>query len=145
MDAFPDIRTLIPHAGPSCLLHSVLRSGPEGTECQALLGHDHPYAEQGAAHSLLAIELFAQAAAVHRRLSLSEPGEPVIDGVLAAANVVLEEPRIKVDSWLLVRVVQDTALGRLLRFSGELFRGGEEAKLVAHGDVSVAVGPRAST
>jgi len=137
VETFPDVRSLIPHGGPSCLLDAVLRSGPEGTLCRAKVAAGHPYLASASVHPLLAIELFAQAAAVHRALA-QEPGGGPAGGRLVAADVEVQAARLDRESELLVRVVPGAAFGRLTKFSGELYRGQEQG-LVARGEVSVAV------
>lgn len=138
METFPDVRSLIPHGGPSCLLDAVLRSGPEETLCRAKVTAGHPYLAGSNVHPLLAIELFAQAAAVHRALA-REPGvRGPAGGRLVAADVEVQAARLDQESELLVRVVPGAAFGQLTKFSGELYRGQEQG-LVARGEVSVAV------
>jgi predicted hotdog family 3-hydroxylacyl-ACP dehydratase len=142
VETFPDVQSLIPHSGPSCLLDAVLRFGPEGALCRASIPMDHPYLAGSSVHPLLAIELFAQAAAVHRALSQA-PDEPsVAGGQLVAADVEVKATRLDVASDLLVRVAPTAAFGQLTKFSGELYRQGQERILVAHGEVSVAVGAK---
>lgn len=140
MVAFPDVQSLIPHRGPSCLLDAVVSAGAAGAECRASVPADHPYMTSTGVHPLLAIELFAQAAAVHRALSAEVASAEPAEGRLAAAQVQVRASRLDAPARLLVRITPDAALGGLVRFAGELFMDGEERSLVATGTVSVLVG-----
>src|SRR5690606_23686985 len=115
---------LIPHAGPSCLLESVVHADGARTECRARITADHPYLKDGHVHSLLAIELFAQAAAAHRALAdeatEQETSAPA-RGHLAAANVRLHHARLRPPSTVLVRVTPGVTLGKLHSFTGQLY------------------------
>lgn len=139
----------MPHTGPSCLLDAVLEANAERTACRASIRPDHPYLDGGSVHSLLAIELFAQAAAVHRSLlgpgsNAPAGGEPIASGHLASANVQLHVLRLEAPSKLLVRVTPGVAVGHLHAFAGELFLDADELILVATGDVSVAIDAKAT-
>jgi len=143
---FPDIATLVPHAGPSCLLDSVIEAGRERTVCRALVPPDHPYLASAGVHSLLAIELFAQAAAVHRALALRAESARAESagaesGRLAAAQATLLTPRLARGSCLRVAVVPKGSFGGLLAFGGELSleQAGLSEVLLATGEISVAL------
>jgi predicted hotdog family 3-hydroxylacyl-ACP dehydratase len=137
--AFPPISSLIPHAGPSCLLEAVIHSDGERTECSAQIDVGHPYLRGQRVHSLLAIELFAQSAAVHRALQGQTGRRVVSGGRLVGANVHLHTPHFLPPMRLLVRVTPKVALGRLHSFSGHLYLSEATGVLLAEGDVSVAV------
>jgi predicted hotdog family 3-hydroxylacyl-ACP dehydratase len=139
--AFPDVQSLIPHSGPSCLLDAVLSVGQSGAVCRASLPADHPYMTDTGVHPLLAIELFAQAAAVHRALADEGASEVPAGGRLAAAQVKVHVRRLDAGTRLLVLVEPDASLGGLVRFAGKLLTDGEEKRLVAVGTVSIVVGP----
>jgi predicted hotdog family 3-hydroxylacyl-ACP dehydratase len=115
---------------------------PNGALCRASIPADHPYLAGSSVHPLLAIELFAQAAAVHHALA-REPDEPsAAGGQLVAAEVEVKATRLEVASDLLVRVAPTAAFGQMTKFSGELYRRGPERILVARGEVSVARGAK---
>lgn len=139
METFPDVRTLVPHDGPSCLLDAVVRFGPDGVECRASVSGAHPYLSGSSIHPLLAVELFAQAAAVHRALA-REPGVGAAGGQLVAADVEVQATRLDQDSELLVEVTPGATFGQMTKYAGKLYRGEQARDLVAHGEVSVAVG-----
>lgn len=139
MAAFPPISRLIPHAGPSCLLEAVTHSDGERTECSAQIDAAHPYLERERVHSLLAIELFAQSAAVHRALQEQTGSRAVSSGRLVGANVRLHTPEFVPPMRLLVRIMPKAALGQLHSFSGHLYLSDATGVLLAEGDVSVAV------
>ena len=138
MAAFPDVHTLVPQRGPSSLLDTVLSAGPERTECRATIAPDHVYMTSSGVHPLLAMELFAQAAAVHRALTLGPTAAADQAGHLAAADVRMQAARLDAPATLLVRITPGPGFGGLLRFAGELFLEGEQRVLVAEGEVTVA-------
>lgn len=140
MEAFPEVQSLIPHAGPSCLLAAVQSFTPTHTECRAIVDASHPYLAQGSVHTLLAIELFAQAAAVHRALSTKDANGPVALGTLAAAQAEVYVDRLEPPLTLRVRVGQGHVLGSLHSFQGELFSAGDEPTLLATGEITVSIG-----
>ena|GEM_PF-2878858 len=139
MDAFPDVESLIPQRGRSCLLDAVVSAGPDGAECRASLPLDHPYMTSAGVHPLVAIELFAQTAAAYRALAQgAASAEPAV-GLLAAAQVEVHSGYLDAHRRLLVRITPDATLGGLMRFVGELFTDDAERVLVATGNVSVKV------
>lgn len=139
MAAFPPISSLIPHAGPSCLLEAVTDSDGEHTDCSARIEAGHPYLQRERVHSLLAIELFAQSAAVHRALQEQTGGRVVSSGRLVGANVRLHTLEFVPPMRLLVRVTPKATLATLHSFSGHLYLSEAAGVLLAEGDVSVAV------
>lgn len=139
MAAFPPISSLIPHAGPSCLLEAVTHSDGERTECSARIEAGHPYLRRERVHSLLAIELFAQGAAVHRALQDQAGSRVLSSGRLVGANARLHTPELVPPMCLLVRVMPKATLGQLHSFSGHLYLSDAAGMLLAEGDVSVAV------
>lgn len=118
---------------------SILESGAEHTDCRALVPEDHPYLVHDRAHSLLAIELLAQAAAVHRRLTPSPDDPEAQGGFLVGSSVVLGMSYVAAGSSLRVRVRREASLGRLLRFCGEVMLESAPYTLIASGEVSVAL------
>ena len=87
-------------------------------------------------HALLAIELFAQSAAVHRSLWDRLADGAVASGRLVGANIRVHGPRLLPPSSLLVRVVPTATFGALHSYGGKLYLADE---LLAEGDVSVSV------
>ncbi len=83
---------LIPHSGSMCLLESVESWDKSGIKCVASNIHDpdHPLRFQGKFTALAALELGAQAMAVHGGLLANCGDETISQGYLAALrNVTL--------------------------------------------------------
>lgn len=138
MEPFPDVRTLIPHSGRSCLLDTVLHFGSDGAWCRASIRADHPYLTRAKVHPLLAIELFAQTAAVHRALAEMGSSPATAGGQLVAADVEMQGTPLEPPCELLVQVVPGATFGQMTKFSGELYQEGPVRVLLARGEVSVA-------
>jgi predicted hotdog family 3-hydroxylacyl-ACP dehydratase len=68
------IRSMIPHSGPMCLLERVTKWDALSIECEAINHSDvsHPLAVAGKLGCLAAIEYGAQAVAIHGGLTSSE-------------------------------------------------------------------------
>lgn len=61
----PDPRALLPHAGPMCLLREILEEDETSLVCTAAIEAGSPLASGSASPAMVAMELAAQAAAVH--------------------------------------------------------------------------------
>ncbi len=66
MSAFPAIETLVPHAGPMCLLDEVIAHEPASTTCTVRAGDSAALADaEGRIGAHVALEWMAQCIAVH--------------------------------------------------------------------------------
>jgi predicted hotdog family 3-hydroxylacyl-ACP dehydratase len=70
------IRAMIPHSGPMCLLDHVVKWDAQSIECEAINHQDprHPLAVAGKLGCLAAVEYGAQAIAVHGGLTAALSG-----------------------------------------------------------------------
>ncbi len=66
--AAPAIASLVPHAGPMCLLGAILDWDTEGICCEATIAEVHPLHSNGRLPATALIEYAAQAMAAHGRL-----------------------------------------------------------------------------
>lgn len=64
----PPVASLVPHAGPMCLLETVSEWRDDGISCEALVTDDHPLRVRGRLPATALIEYAAQAMAAHGRL-----------------------------------------------------------------------------
>ncbi len=78
LEAPPDIRALIPHAGAMCLLGSVAAWTPEAIRCRAISHLDpaNPLRRDGRLSAVCGIEYALQAAALHGALLAGAPQPP---------------------------------------------------------------------
>lgn len=85
MSDFPPLATLIPHRGPAVLLDRIVEHDDSSTKCWAFIHPSMQYVREGRADSALALELMAQAVAVHvglgRRWSTGAPRAGYVVGV----------------------------------------------------------------
>ncbi|SRR5690606_3741815 len=132
---FPDVRTLLPHEGPAVLLAQVLASAPHETTCSVGCEDLTPYARGGRVPTLLAVELFAQCAAVHR--VLTQKARARGRGVLAAVrHLELNAPFLEADEVLRVTVSAASELGGFTTFDGHL--AGASGRALAQGRIVVS-------
>lgn len=82
---FPPLRELIPHRGEAVLLESIVSHDDNVTLCRARIDATMQYVKGGRADAALALELMAQAVAVHvglnRRWSGGTPKAGYVVGV----------------------------------------------------------------
>jgi 3-oxoacyl-[acyl-carrier-protein] synthase I len=86
MKALPDIRQLVPHAGPMVLLDRVLRADDESLCAEVRIGPDSLFCADGAVGAWVGIEYMAQAIAAWAGYGARKRGEPVGIGFLLGAR-----------------------------------------------------------
>lgn len=140
-EVFPHLVDLIPHRGPALLLDQVVAHDDTETECTARIGSEMQYVASGRADAALAMELIAQAVAVHVGL------QNRWSGGAPRAGYVVGVPRMKfyggdycVGDVLSVRVHLDFHEGSVGRFDG-VVRSGDVTR--AEGTVTVFEPPLA--
>lgn len=136
-EAFPG--GLLPHEGRALLLTAILSRSADRAEAVAFIGPDHPYLTPSGVESTVALELFAQAAALVSGLA----DEPARQGRLAAVHELdLDREFVPVGTELTITVSREGDHGLLTRFSGALTAGG---KSIARGVIVVALTERPNT
>lgn len=100
MTAFPPIETLVPHAGPMCLLDEVLSHEPTRTSCSVRAGDSSVLADPaGRIGSHVALEWMAQCIAVHGGLLARGAGTPPRPGLfLGSRRATLPGGRFDADA-----------------------------------------------
>lgn len=137
--SYPDVATLVPHAGLMCLHESVLNHDAEQVVCRtgSHRNPDNPLRRDGALWAGHAIEYGAQAMAVHGGLLARDAGEPVRPGYLAAVR----EAHWQVDRLdqlgpaLITRATRLFAQGGNMLYRFELL---DDDTVIAAGQVMVA-------
>lgn len=133
---------LLPQRGRAVLLGELVSSSSERTVCRASIGAEHPYLTDGTVHPLVAVELFAQAAAVHRGLATSRDmaRAPVSGRLASILELVVHTAPFPVGTLLLVTVSPGASLGQLHEFSGRLERieADGSPELAVEGRIAVA-------
>src|SRR2546429_308836 len=93
MAELPRIDSLLPHRGDALFVRSIESFDTGSIHARASVPHDSPYAQDGTADALLAIELAAQAAAAHGVLSASQRAAKL--GMLVSVrSLELQAPRL---------------------------------------------------
>ena len=121
----------------------VISVGPDRVETTMTLREDHIMSGvatgPGEVSPLIAIELFAQSAAVlmSHRTSGTDPN-PVAGALLGTRGITTEVDRLKVGDVLIVRATEKWGQGALAQFECELFRvSGESEERCASGSINV--------
>ncbi len=127
------VHDLLPHEGRALLLTAVRSRSIDRAEATVLIGPEHPYVVDGAAESTLALELFAQTAAL---VSALEGAAPRRGRLAAVPELELDQEFVTVGTELVVTVTREGDHGLLTRFAGVLSAGGA---LVARGVIVVAL------
>lgn len=117
----------IPHRGPMRFVDDVLSVGPDHVETTMTLRPDHIMAgvatDERKVSPLIAIELFAQSAAVlmsHRTMG-TDPN-PVAGALLGTRGITTDVDTLTVGDVLIVRAKEKWGQGALAQFECELFR-----------------------
>lgn len=112
----PDIRSLVPHAGPMVLLDRVLAADADSLCAEVTIRPDSLFCSNGGVGAWVGIEYMAQAIAAHAGYAAHLRGEPVKVGfLLGARRYECARPSFAVDSVLRVEVrcllLADNGLG----------------------------------
>ncbi len=134
----PEITQLVPHRRPMLLVDEVVAR--EGTKvvCRTTLREDTLFVKDGQAPLLLAIELFAQSAAVLTSILAIKTGVAINAGaLLGTREIVFEGDALRAGDVLDIHVEQTMAMGMMAHVDCALFRDGVR---LAHGSVQVMAG-----
>lgn len=136
---FPPLTTFMPHRPPMLLLDSLLEHSDEGVLCDKTFREDDPFVEGGRVTALVAVELFAQAAAAHFGYSGVVLGRVAATGaLLGARRIDLDVPSYEVGERLLVRVRQVGVMPPAAQYECTIEREG--GAVLARGTINVAMG-----
>ncbi|MFW6052178.1 MAG: hypothetical protein ACODAU_13450 [Myxococcota bacterium] len=82
MNGYPDIRELVPHAGPMVLLDALVRWAPGEAECRFVVRAEQPFVRDGRMDTAATIEHMGQAIAACLGYEAFRGGEGVKVGVI---------------------------------------------------------------
>ncbi len=129
----------LPHRPPMRFLDEVVDVGTQEVCCRSTLRDDHvSRREDGRIPALIAVELFAQAAAVLmlHRASLAAAGAGLTRGVLVGVRTLdLEVDSLEVGDVLVTRLEERFTVDAIVQLSGEVERDG---RVIARGAINVA-------
>lgn len=113
---FPDIRTLVPHAGPMVLLDRVLAADDDSLRAEVTIHADTLFCDGSGVGTWIGIEYMAQAIAAHAGVAaLREGGAVKVGFLLGARRYECSRPLFALGSVLQVFVVRtlqgDNGLG----------------------------------
>lgn len=138
----PSVGELIPHEGPAVLLDGVVAHSEEETICAAQVHPEMQYVLEGRADAALALELMAQAVAVHVGLrGRWSGGIPRQGYVVGVPKMKFFGGDYQVGEKLEIRVRVVFVEGPVGRFEGEVLQG---ANLRAAGSLTVFEPPVSS-
>ena len=136
--AFPDITQLVPHRPPMLLVDEVVSLEGAKVVCRTTLTPETPFVEGGEAPVLLAIELFAQSAAVLTSLLAVQTGATIDSGALLGTREIrFFGDTLRAGEVLDIHVEQTLAMGMMAHVDCALYRGEER---LAEGSVQVMAG-----
>ena len=122
------------------LLDRMIEHAGEGVVCEKTFREDDPFVEDGRISSLVALELFAQAAAAHFAYQGWLRGGVMSSGaLLGTRRLDLEVPSIGVGERVLVRATQVLAIPPAAQFECTLERASDGTRIAA-GSINVAFG-----
>ncbi len=137
MSAIPSIREILPHAGESVLLDTVVDIEKDAIVCETLLAnHQIVLDEDGSASAALGVELMSQAAAAFAGCRARLDGCPPQKGVvLGVRRLEVYEACFSSDQRLSVAARLSAAMGATSIFECEVRAGSEllqEGSLTVH-------------
>ena len=136
---FPPLTAFMPHRPPMLLLDTLLDHGEEEVVCDKTFREADPFVEGGAVTALVAVELFAQAAAAHFGYSgYARGGTPASGALLGARRIDLMVPSYAVGERLLVRARQVGVMPPAAQY--ECTIEGASGAVLAKGTINVAMG-----
>ena len=139
VDAATSRRVLegMPHRPPMRLIETVIEACATAIVCQTQLRPDTIVVRDGRLSPLVAIELFAQAAAALMVWRAREGGAPIVSGMLLGTRRITLDGAPRVGEILTIRVEERWHTGPLAQFHGVLSRDDET---IASGAINVAAG-----
>lgn len=138
MSVYPAIVDLLPHRAPMLLLRRVLSHTPQETRCEAIIEPAFAAACGGEASVVFALEMIAQAAAVHHGLGQRGAGPRATRGLLLGSRrLLLNRRALPTGAPLTVVVLGGAApvIGELIRFEGRV--EDQAGDVLATGDATV--------
>ncbi|MGE0787430.1 MAG: hypothetical protein AB7S26_17285 [Sandaracinaceae bacterium] len=134
----PAITTLVPHRKPMLLLDEVVERDGLRVVCRTTIRSDMVFVEDGRMPLAVAIELFAQCAAVLTSLLATKAGIRIDSGALLGTREIrLLADDLKVGDVLDVHCEQTMSMGMMAHVDCALYRAGER---IAEGSVHVMAG-----
>lgn len=138
LEAFPPLVAFMPHRAPMLLLDALVSHAEDEVVCEKTFREGELFVEEGGVNALVALELFAQAAAAHFGYAgLLAGGAARSGALLGARRIELARPRLPVGERLVVRARQVFAMPPAAQFECTLEANGER---LAEGTINVAMG-----
>ncbi len=133
-----DLLARIPHRGPMCFLDAVVAVDAQRVHTRTTLRPDFLLLRDGAASPMIAIELFAQTAAVFMANRAAHSDQPFVEGALLGARMLdATVDRLLEGDVLEIFAEEVFGAGNLAQFKCRLERDGET---IATGNINVASG-----
>lgn len=136
---FPPLVSFMPHRPPMLLLDALLEHGETDVACEKTFREGDPFVAEGRVTALVAIELFAQAAAAHFAYSSVVRGDASASGaLLGARRIELLSPSYAVGERLVVRARQLGLMPPAAQYECTVAR--DDGAVLARGTINVAMG-----
>lgn len=134
----PPLSALVPHRPPMLLVDELVAHEGRTVVCRTTIRDDHPFLEDGEVPALVAVELFAQAAAALVGLLAPAGGPSMQSGALLGSREVrLFTDALHVGDELEIRCTETWTVGPAAQMDCVLLRGGET---IAEGSINVMAG-----
>lgn len=135
---YPPLTAFMPHRPPMLVLDALVSCDERTVVCSRTIREGDVFVEGGEVSALLALELFAQAAAAHFGYLGMKRGSGMASGaLLGTRKLELDVDRYRVGDVLEVRAEQVMSMPPAAQYDCTLARGGE---IVARGTINVAMG-----
>ncbi|MBX3248752.1 MAG: hypothetical protein KF901_16360 [Myxococcales bacterium] len=133
-----DLLSRLPHRGPMLFLDEVLEVSGSRVRTRTTLRDDFILAKDGLVSPLVALELFAQAAAAFMAHRVAQTDQPMVQGALLGSRTLdCHVDTFRVGDELVTEAEEVFGAGGLAQFKCALYRGGER---VAEGNINVVSG-----
>lgn len=138
-EAYPPLTSFMPHRAPMLMLDALVSCSDTEAVCTKTFRDGELFVEaDGTVSALVALELFAQAAAAHfGYLGMTRGGGFASGALLGSRKLELVESTLRVGEPLEVRVTQIMSMPPAAQYECVLVRGGET---LAKGTINVAMG-----
>jgi predicted hotdog family 3-hydroxylacyl-ACP dehydratase len=121
----PELAELVPHRGPMLLLDSVVALSERDIKCEATIGPDHAFLEEGRVDVLVCVELVAQAVAAYVGYRDYLAGLPPKIGFLVSCREAsFEVPELALGDKLAIEARHIWGEDTVGSFKGKVLRGG---------------------
>ena len=121
---YPEVKEIIPQREPMIMIDDVVECSPGAGICRKTISEDNPFIIDGEMPRQFLIEMIAQSVAAINGIGFREKSdEPVPEGYLVGVKNFRVENTIPFGRELLIKVTEESSLGNVSNFLGEVLAG----------------------